>query len=137
MNIAIVYDSKTGTTAKAAESMGRAFGEQGHRCTVQSVAEADPAQVSQADLICVGSWTKGLYVIFQHATRDSIRFIRQLDDLNGKLGVVFCTYKLATGKLLPRMSQALEAKGADVVGQFRYRGAHPDDRFRSFAKALL
>ena len=137
MNIAIVYDSKTGTTAKAAESMGRALEEQGHQCTVQSVADADPAQVSQADLICVGSWTKGLYVIFQHATRESLRFIRQLGDLSGKLGVVFCTYKLATGKLLPRMAQALEVKGAEVVGQFQYRGAHPDDQFRTFAKSLL
>jgi flavodoxin len=137
MNIAIVYDSKTGTTAKAAESMGKAFEEQGHQCTVQSVTEADPAQVSRADLICVGSWTKGLYVIFQHATKDSLRFIHQLDNLSGKLAVAFCTYKIATGKLLPRLGQALEAKGAEVVGQFQYRGAHPDDKFRTFAKSLL
>jgi flavodoxin len=137
MNIAIVYDSRTGTTAKAAESMGRAFEEQGHQCTVRSVAEADPDQVSQADLICIGSWTKGLYVIFQHPTKDSMRFIRQLGDLNGKLAVAFCTYKIATGKLLPRMAQALEDKGAEVVGQFQYRGAHPDDKFRTFARSLL
>jgi flavodoxin len=137
MNIAIVYDSHTGTTAKAAESMGKAFEEQGHQCSVQSVSDADPAQVSKADLICIGSWTKGLYFIFQHATKDSMRFIRRLGDLNGKLAVVFCTFKLATGKMLPRMAQALETKGADVVGQFQYRGAHPDDKFRSFAKSLL
>lgn len=137
MNIAIVYDSKTGTTAQAAESMSKAFEEQGHQCTVQSVAEADPAQVSRADLVCVGSWTKGLYVIFQHATKDSLRFIHRLEDLNGKLAVAFCTYKIATGKLLPRMSRALEARGADVVGQFQFRGAHPDDKFRTLAKSLL
>jgi flavodoxin len=137
MNIAIVYDSRTGTTARAAESMGKALEEQGHQCSVQSVADADPTEVSQADLICVGSWTKGLYFIFQHATKESMRFISQLGDLNGKLAAVFCTFKLATGKMLPRMAKALETKGAEVVGQFQYRGAHPDDKFRSFVKSLI
>ncbi|UCD38580.1 MAG: flavodoxin domain-containing protein [Fidelibacterota bacterium] len=137
MNIAIVYASRTGTTAKAAESMGKMFEEQGHQCRVQAVADADPAEVSQADLICIGSWTKGLYFIFQHATRDTMRFIRQLGDLNRRLAVVFCTFKLATGKMLPRMAKALEANGAEVVGQFQFRGAHPDDKFISFAKSLL
>jgi flavodoxin len=137
MNIAIVYDSRTGTTARAAESMGKMFEEQGHQCRVQSVADADPTEVSQADLICIGSWTKGLYFIFQHATKESMRFINQLGDLTSKLAVVFCTFKLATGKQLPRMATAMETKGADVVGRFQYRGSHPDDKFRSFAKSLI
>ena len=137
MKIAIVYDSRTGNTARAAELMGRAFERQGHQCHIQSVADADPAEVSLADLICVGSWTKGLYFIFQHATKESMRFIRQLDDLSGKLAVVFCTFKLATGKQLPRMARALGARGAEVVGQFQYRGSAPNDKFNSFAKSLI
>ena len=55
MNIAIIYDSSAGTTAKAAETMGKTMEAQGHQCRVQSVAEADPADVSEADLICIGS----------------------------------------------------------------------------------
>jgi len=137
MKIAIVYDSRTGNTARAAELMSKAFEKQGHQCQVQSVVAADPAEVSRADLICVGSWTKGLYFIFQHATKESLRFIRELDDLSGKPAVVFCTFKLATGKQLPRMARALEDKGAEVVGQFQYRGSAPDDRFNTFARSLI
>ena len=61
MKIAIVYDSSTGTTAKAAETMGKTMEAHGHHCRVQSVAQADPADVSEADLICVGSWVQGFW----------------------------------------------------------------------------
>ena len=136
MKVAIVYDSRTGTTAKAAEAMGKALEQHGHQCHVQSVAEADPAEVSEADLICVGSWTQGLFLILQHPTKQSMRFVGQLGNLTGKKAVVFCTYKLATGKLLPRMAEGLESKGAQVVGQFKYRGPEPGSEFASFAASL-
>ena len=136
MNIAIVYDSSTGTTAKAAEAMGKIMEAQGHQCQVQRVVEADPAGVSAADLICIGSWVKGLFIIRQHPTEGTMRFINQLENLEGKDAVVFCTYKLAIGSSLRQMASALEGKGAQVVGQFKYRGPDPDSNFASFTGSL-
>lgn len=136
MNIAIVYDSSTGTTAKAAEAMGKIMEEQGHQCQIQRVVEADPASVSAADLICIGSWVKGLFIIRQHPTEGTMRFINQLENLEGKDAVVFCTYKLAIGSSLRQMASALEGKGAQVVGQFKYRGPDPDSNFASFTGSL-
>ena len=136
MNIAIVYDSSTGTTAKAAEAMAKMMEGHGHQCNVQRVVEADPAEVSQADLICIGSWVKGLFIIRQHPTAGTLRFIKQLENLSGKDVVVFCTYKLAIGSSLRQMANALEGQGAKVVGQFKYRGPDPDSKFASFATSL-
>ena len=136
MNIAIVYDSKTGTTAKAAEAMGKDMEAHGHHCRVRSVAQADPAIVSEADLICVGSWVKGLFIILQHPTEGTMQFIEQLGDLSGKNTIVFCTYKLAAGSTLQQMAKALEEKGANVVGKFKYRGGEPNGEFASFARFL-
>lgn len=136
MNISIVYDSSTGTTAKAAEAMGKTMEEHGHQCRVQSVANADPVDVSDADLICLGTWVKGLFIIMQHPTPGSMQFIDRLGDLGGKEAVVFCTYKLATGSTLPRMAKALERKGAQVVGQFKYRGPEPNSEFLAFVSSL-
>ena len=136
MNVAIVYDSSTGTTAKAAEAMGNIIEAQGHHCHVQRIAEANPAEVSQADLICIGSWVKGLFIIRQHPTEGTLRFIKQLDDLSGKNAVVFCTYKLAIGSSLRQMANALEGKGATVVEQFKYRGPEPDGTFSTYAASL-
>ena len=108
MNITIVYDSSTGTTAKAAEAMGKTMEAHGHQCRVQSIALTDPTDVSEADLICVGSWVKGLFIIRQHPTEGTMR----------------------------QMATALEGKGAKVVGEFKYRGPEPSNKFASFAASL-
>jgi len=136
MQIAIVYDSSTGTTAKAAESMGATFRQHGHVCQVIDVRTAKPADVAPADLICIGSWVQGYFIIRQHPTSRTMAFIKQLGDLSGKRAVVFCTYKIAAGSTLRTMAQALEAGGATVVGQFKYRGPEPNSNFAGFAKSL-
>ena len=109
-----------------------------HFIFIQTALEndADPAEVSAADLICIGSWVQGLFIIMQHPTGMTTYFINQLGDLTGKQAVVFCTYKLAAGPTLPRMAKALEAKGATVVGQFKYRGPEPNRQFAAFVKKL-
>ena len=136
MNIAIVYDSSTGRTKNAAQAMAEVLEESGHHCTVQSVSAADPGEVSQADVICIGSWVKGIFVILQHPTEETMRFIDRLGDLAGKKALVFCTYKLAAGSTLNQMAQGLEQHGADVLAQFKYRGPNPGDEFKSFASSL-
>ena len=136
MKIAIVYDSSTGTTAKAAQRMGNTLEAHGHQCRVQSISVADPAHVSEADLICIGSWVKGLFIIRQHPTEGTMRFIERLGDLAGKKVVVFCTYKLAVGSTMRQMAEALAEEGATVVEQFKYRGPEPTSKFASFARSL-
>jgi flavodoxin len=136
MKIAIVFDSSTGTTRQAAQAMGATFEELGHQCQVQRVVEADPAKVAQADLICIGSWVQGWFIIKQHPTKSSLAFIDKMGDLIGKEVVVFCTYKIAAGSTLKQMAQALEAKGARVTAMFKYRGPDPDDKFEAFARSL-
>lgn len=136
MNIAIVYDSKTGTTAKAANAMSQKLAALGHTCSVKSISQADVAEIAKADLICVGSWVQGLFIVMQHPTAGVMQFIERLGSLSGKKAVVFCTYKIAPGSTLSKMAQALEAKGATVAGQFKYRGPEPDAAFVSFAESL-
>lgn len=133
MKIEIVYDSSTGTTAKAAEAMGAALREQGHDCRVQSVMQAVPTEVAAADVVCVGSWVKGLFIIMQQPTEGTMAFIERLGSLDGKQAAVFCTYKLSAGGTLNKMAQALEGKGANVVGRFKYRGDEPDAAFKAWA----
>jgi hypothetical protein len=101
-----------------------------------SVVTADPIDVSGADLICIGTWVKGLFIILQHPTAEAMEFIERLGDLTGKQAVVFCTYKLAIGSTLSKMAKALEGKGASVVGQYKYRGPEPNSEFASFASSL-
>lgn len=136
MNTVIMYDSRTGTTAAASEAMRRTFEGRGHQCRVQSIAQATSADISQADLVCIGTWVKGLFIILQHPNDGAMQYIEQLDDLRGKKVIVFCTYKLATGSTLRQMTEAVERKGATVVGGFKFRGSEPDGEFSAFVKTL-
>lgn len=122
MDIAIVYDSSTGNTRAAAEQMADAVREAGHACTVESIDRSDPAEVTAADAICVGSWTKGLYVILQGPTPATLDFIGRLGRLDGKPVAVFATYALALGKTLDKMATALASHGATVNGRFASKG---------------
>ena len=136
MRVAIVYDSETGTTKAAAEEMGEVTRAAGHECSVESIHDANPAEVSAADAICVGSWTKGLYVIRQAPTQATIDFIGRLEPLEGKQVAVFTTYAIAVGKTLEKMASALEARGANVTGLFKSKGPSAATDFAPWLRRL-
>ena len=136
MRVAIVYDSSTGKTKAAAEQMGEVVRAAGHECSVDSIHTADPAAVSAADAICVGSWTKGLYVIRQGPTQATIDFIERLEPLEGKQVAVFTTYAIAVGKTLKKMASALEARGANVTGLFKSKGPSAATDFAPWLRRL-
>ena len=136
MHVAIVYDSETGTTEKAAEAMGGTVRAAGHECTVSSVRNADPVAVGAADAICVGSWCKGLFFIRQHATEATMNFIDRLEGVDGKPAAVFCTYKTAVGRMLPKMADRLASRGAVVTGSFKSRGPVAGEGFDGWIRSL-
>ncbi len=136
MHVAIVYDSSTGTTKAAAEEMGEVTRAAGHDCSVESIHGADPAEVSSADVICVGSWTKGLYIIRQGPTQATLDFIEKLEPLDGKKVAVFTTYAIAVGKTLEKMARPLEARGAAVTGRFKSKGPNASADFTTWLHRL-
>ena len=136
MQVAIVYDSSTGKTKAAAEQMSDMTRAAGHECTVASIHDADPAAVSQADAICVGSWTKGLFIILQGPTAATLEFIDKLDPLDGKPAAAFVTYDLAIGRTLGKMADRLTARGAKVTGQYKSKGSTVAPGFGSWLNSL-
>jgi flavodoxin len=135
MKVAIVYDSRTGTTKAVAEEMAQMAVAIGHESTAVAVPVASPVDLSAADAVCVGSWTEGLFFIRQHATKATMEFIDGLS-LKGTPVAVFCTYKTSPGKMLDKMASALEARGARVTGSFRIRGRQPPDGFADWLDSL-
>lgn len=136
MRVAIVYDSATGKTKAAAEQMGEVTRAAGHECSVDSIQYADPAAVAAADAICVGSWTKGLYVIRQSPTQATLDFIERLEPLDGKQAAVFTTYAITVGKTLEKMARPLEARGAKVTGRFKSKGPSAATDFATWLRRL-
>lgn len=136
MRIAIVYDSSTGKTKAAADQMGEAARAAGYECWVESITDADPVQVTAADAVCVGSWTKGLWVVLQAPTPATMSFIERLGSLEGKPVAVFTTYNLAIGGTLKKMAAALGAHGASVTGEFKSKGPNAAAGFGEWLQKL-
>ena len=122
MNVLIVFDSYTGTTKACAEEMGEIVRSHGHQCDVLPLDASDAARIGAADAVCIGCWTKGLFVIAQKPTEATVDFIRRLSPLDGTPVAVFTTYKLAVGGMLRQMKRLASERGANVTGMFKSKG---------------
>ncbi|MEO1065347.1 MAG: flavodoxin domain-containing protein [Actinomycetota bacterium] len=136
MKIAIVFDSRTGTTKAVAEQMAKLAVAAGHDGTARPVQAVSAGDISGwADALAIGSWTEGWFIVRQHATQQTMEFIDELT-LDGEPVAVFCTYQLSPGRLLAKMTRAVEARGGRVTGAFRSRGREVPDGFAAWLDSL-
>ena len=126
----VVYRSATGTTRRLAEEIGAHLGARGVTATVQSVGECDPASLAGADLVLLGCWTSGLFVVAQHPDEPWLAFVRDMPALDGARVGLFTTYKLATGSMFARMRAAIGAKAGRYDIELKSRDGHLSDAGR-------
>jgi hypothetical protein len=128
MNVAVVYESKTGTTRRIALGIGDQMFERGIRCTTAAAAVVDATVTADADLVVIGTWVDGLFAIGQrpggkkHLQR-AVSAIAGPDGtaLNGKDVLLYCTYAVTPGATLGKMAAMLEPTGARVIGGLAIR----------------
>ncbi len=135
MKVAIVYDTHTGTTGAAAESMAEVVRIAGHECKVESISHADAKAVSRADAIVLGAWTKGYFILMQHPSEGMLGFIEGMS-INHRPVAVYTTYKLAIGSTLRQLANAAEAAGGKVTGMYKVKGPRVPDGFEAWVKSL-
>jgi hypothetical protein len=78
------------------------------------ITNVDYQALSEADLVVVGSWVDGLFVVGQRPGR--MGRIAQMPALAGKKAIVYLTYALAPGKALQKLSDTVAGRGAEVLG---------------------
>lgn len=126
----VVYRSHTGTTRRLAEEIGAHLESRGVVTTVQSVGECDAASLAAVDLVLLGCWTSGLFVVAQHPDEPWLAFVRDLPPLARARVGLFTTYKLATGSVFGRMRAALGANAGRVDFELKSRDGHLSDAGR-------
>lgn len=114
MNVVVVYESLTGNTKRAAEAIGTELDRRGIDVAVFPVTEIDYQALALADLVVMGSWVDGLFVVGQKPGR-SFR-LETFPPIDGKRCVVFCTFAINPGKVLEKMTDIMEQRGAEVLG---------------------
>ncbi|MEW6555397.1 MAG: flavodoxin domain-containing protein [Actinomycetota bacterium] len=119
----VVFHSKTGHTAKAAEAVARGLESRKVKATVKHVDEVRPEEVPGYSVIAVGSPTRGA-----KPARVVKKFLRGLDKkaLKGKTATTFSSYAGFRGKAtLRRMKRLLKRRKAKVLPGVAFKAGAP------------
>lgn len=120
MKAMIIYESLTGNTRRAAKLMVPALAKRGIEVVaVSSDTDIDLRALSTADLVIIGSWTQGHFVVGMKPA--GMGRLRALPAIAGKKAIVYCTYALNPGKVLDKMTETVQDLGAEVLGGMAIR----------------
>ncbi|MEQ1787884.1 MAG: hypothetical protein ABL966_12585, partial [Acidimicrobiales bacterium] len=131
----VIHESLTGNTAKAGRAIAAGLTAQGITTRAFAITAIDYQALSDADLVIVGSWVDGLIVVGQRPGR--LGRIRTMPALAGKRAVVYLTYAIDPGKALQKMSDAVAALGAEVLGGQLIRRDKLDEGVDDFVSRVL
>jgi sulfite reductase alpha subunit-like flavoprotein len=115
MNVAVVYESRTGTTQRAAQLVAGGLQGAGAEVTIAPMNELDFTDLAQADLIVVGTWTDGLF-FFGQRPGGAGKIASSLPEIWDKRTWSFVTYAKNPGRSHNKLGELLEAKGARSLG---------------------
>jgi menaquinone-dependent protoporphyrinogen IX oxidase len=135
VNAVVIYESLTGNTAKAGRAIAEQLTARGLATQPFPINRIDFQALSDADLVIVGSWVDGLVVIGQRPGR--LGRIRAMPALAGKRAIVYLTYAIDPGKALQKMSDAVTARGAEVLGGQIIRRDKLDEGVEEFVERVL
>ena len=136
MKAAVLVESLTGTTWKAGERISSLLQQDGWTITgLNRVRQPDHAAIKQADLVVVGTWVHGLFVVGQGPW--GLGAISKIPMMRGKKAAVFCTFALNPAKTLDKLTLAVMGRGADVLGGVALNRAKLDEHSEIFVERLL
>jgi len=135
VNAVVIYESLTGNTAKAGRAIAAALSAEGLPTRAYPITRIDYQALSDAELVIVGSWVDGLIVVGQRPGR--LGRIQGMPALAGKRAVVYLTYAIDPGKALQKMSDAVAARGAEVLGGQVIRRDRLDEGVADFVERVL
>jgi hypothetical protein len=135
MQAVVIYESLTGNTRRAAAMIADRLGAAGVPTTVHPITAVDYQALQASDLVIVGSWVDGFFVVGQRPGRQGR--IRSMPALAGKKAVVYLTYAVDAGKALEKLAAAVEARGADVLGGKTIRRDKLTDGVEDFVDRIL
>ena len=126
----------TVNATQAAEMIGDKLGQERWSITGMSkVGSPDLASVQRADIVLVGTWTHGLFVVGQAPF--ALGNIANLPTMRGKKAACFLTFALDAGKSIDKLSTAVGQTGADVVGGLEIKRKRLDEHTDLFVERLL
>jgi hypothetical protein len=131
----VIFESLTGNTAKAGRAIAAVLTAEGLPTQAFPINRIDYQALSDADLVIVGSWVDGLVLVGQRPGR--LGRIKGMPALSGKRAIVYLTYAIDPGHALQKMSDAVAARGAEVLGGQLIRRDKLERGIADFAARVL
>jgi hypothetical protein len=136
MKAAILYTSLTGNTRRAGELIAGNLQQEGWGITtVCPLSGLEMAGIQDADMVIIGTWVHGLFVVGQAPW--NLGGIANLPPMRGKLSASFCTFALNPGKSLDKLDRALGGLGTEVIGGLALHRAKLEEHSEEFAARLV
>jgi len=135
VRVVVIYESLTGNTRKASHLIAEELNAAGHTAVACPTTAVDLGALQQADLVVVGGWTDGFFVVGQRPGRAGR--LKGLPALAGKRAVCFVTYALDSGKTLDKLIAIVEGLGATVEGGMTIRRDKVETGAREFAARVV
>lgn len=135
MRAVVIYESLTGNTAKAGRAIAAELTAGGLPTSACPITAIDYQALADADLVIVGSWVDGLILFGQRPGR--MGRITSMPALAGKRAVVYITYAIDPGRSLQKLSDAVAARGAEVLGGVRIRRDKLDEGVSDLVDRVL
>jgi len=133
---ALLVESLTGNTWQAAEMIGSKLSQERWTITgLSKVAKPDLLSIEEADVVLVGTWTHGLFVVGQ--TPFALAKIANLPTMRGKHAACFLTFALNAGKSIDKLTAAVGQTGAAMVGGLEIKRNYLDQHTDLFVQRLL
>ncbi len=106
MNACILYYSQTGNTKKFAQAISTSL----NLTAVYDITSNEPNVVKQHDMLIFGTPVHGF-----NPSKESVAFVKQLPEANGKKTILFCTYRLWKGRVFGKLKGELKKRGYSTI----------------------
>ena len=131
----VIYESRTGNTARAAALIGEAARAAGAEVSVFPLHDIGLKDLAEADVVFLGTWVDGL-VLLGHRPGGKAK-LRRLPVIDGKRAAIFMSYAVHAGKALDRFAAVAEERGATVVARQLFRRDQPQVGIDDFVHNAL
>jgi len=135
VKVAVVYESRTGNTARAAEMIAAAAQELGHEVGVWPTAKANLDFLKDADMVFLGTWTDGI-IIAGHRPGDAGRLL-DMPGIWGTPTAGFVTYAVHAGRVIDKVGDVVKLVGGDWLGGRAFRRDKIEEGLAQFVVAAL
>jgi menaquinone-dependent protoporphyrinogen IX oxidase len=123
MKILIVYYSQSGNTKKVVEMAEERLKALNHEVTIKNALTAKAEQVSECDLLLIGTPVHGYILFSQKPTKEVRNFLMNElpDNLEEKPVIGFATYLFFPAKTLNHVRRAVSARNGRLLGSIAQR----------------